>query len=99
MKSCDYSQHTPSTSAQTKPCNMLLKLDAAKRFGEDVCRIDDPRSVNDVELIVFDVGVNEMISYVNVLCASMRRVVGCQRKCTIEMTRDKGQGTSICWSE
>ena len=62
---------------------MLLKLDAAKRFGEDVSRIDDPRSVNDVELIVFDVRANEMISYVNVFRASMRRVVGCQRKCTI----------------
>jgi len=70
---------------------MLLKLDAAKRFGEDVGRIDDPRSVNDVELFVFDVRANEMISYINVLRASMRRVVGRQRKCTVVVgCNDKG---------
>ena len=62
---------------------MLLKFHASKRFGEDVGRIDNPRSMNDVELLVFDVRTNEMISYVDVLCSSMRRVVRRQRKCTV----------------
>ena len=49
------SQHTPSASTQAKPRDMFLKFDVSKRLCEEIGRVDNPWSVNDVELPVLNV--------------------------------------------
>ena len=81
-------QHTPSTSAQANPRNMILKLDASERLCEQVGGVDNSRSVQYVDVAVFNVRANEMVTNIDVLRFPVRGVIRCQRKRSVVVRRD-----------
>jgi hypothetical protein len=75
-------------SVEPETGNVRLKNETVKRLGEDVGSVDNTRSVFDEKEFGFNVGANEVIPNVDVLCFTVIRVIGRKRFSSIVISAD-----------
>ena len=85
-------QHAPSTHHKAETLYTIKKFCASKRFGEDVGRVGDPRSVDDGDRAGLDMGANEVVADVDVFGLAVGRVVFGQRASTFVVSGDDEGG-------